>query len=112
MAVQTGTRPGTKPNQRIGGWDYVLCETDGWKKIRADDREVQRYDAAIHDACDRLEKALVAANVAFVMLHGGHVDKGMLARCGVRKDMEPSQVIAHIEKLLPTELMNKVFPKI
>jgi hypothetical protein len=107
MAVNMGTRPGTKETQRIPGWDYTLATKPEWVAIRKDDREVQRFNSAVGTACDQLEKALIAANVAHVMLHGGHVDKGLLAKSGIRLDWSPGQVMAHIEGLLPKELASR-----
>lgn len=107
MSVKNGTKPGTKSTQRIPGWDYTFADKPDWVKIRGDDREVQRFNAAVHDACDRFEKALIAANVAHVMLHGGHVDKGLLAKCGIRLDWSPGQVLAHVEGLMPADLAKR-----
>ena len=104
MAVNTGTRPGTKPTQNIPGSDYVRNDNPEWQKIRGNDREVQRYDAALNNAVTNLEKALIAANIAKILLHGGHVDKGKMAQAGMKKDMTPSQALHHIQQLLPQEL--------
>jgi hypothetical protein len=107
MAVNVGTRPGTKETQRIPGWDYTLGKKPGWVEIRKDDREVQRFEAAVHGACDQLEKALIAANIAHVLLHGGHVDKAAMAKAGVRADWEPGQILSHIQGLLPNDLAQR-----
>lgn len=107
MAVNVGTRPGTKENQRIPGWDYTLGKKTGWVEIRKNDREVQRFEAAVGSACADLERALIAANIAHVLLHGGHVSKEKMAQCGLRPDLEPGQVLSHIESLLPKDLAQR-----
>lgn len=107
MSVNVGTRPGTKPEQKIQGWDYVLGQGTNWDAIRKDDREVRRYEAAVSEAAANLEKALIAVNIAHVLLHGGHVDKGKMSLAGVRPDMGPGEVLNHAQRLLPPDLAGK-----
>jgi hypothetical protein len=102
MSVGDGTRPGSKPDSKIPGWDYMLLDSPGWEAIRNDPREVMRWEGEIRTSTNRVEKALISLKIAFIMLHGGHVEKGALAQSGLRKDMEPAAVIAHIQSLLPT----------
>ena len=101
MSVADGTRPGSKPDQVYPGWDYILCQGPGWKKIRDREREVMRWEGEINTATTSVDRALAALRVAHVFLHGGHVDKGTLAKSGLRVGMEPEQVLAHIQSLLP-----------
>lgn len=102
MSVAEGTRPGTMPDQRIPGWDYVRLKSPGWGAINEHPREIMRWEEEIKLATDRVERALTSLKIAHVMLHGGHVEEGAMARSGLRSDMEPAAVIAHIQSLLPT----------
>lgn len=104
MSVSQGTRPGTKSDANIPGWDHMLSNGPAWEAIRKNPREAMRWESEVRTATDKVEKAAQALRIAHVMLHGGHVEKGALARSGLRPGMEPAAVIAHILSLLPTEI--------
>ena len=104
MSVKTGTRPGSKPTDKYPGWDYVQSQGPGWEAMREVNREVMRWEGGVNTAIAQVDKALTALHVALVMEHGGHVDKGALAKSGLKLSMEPAQVIAHIMGLLPDNI--------
>lgn len=104
MSVQYGTRPGSKPQEVYPGWDYIKSEGPGWQEIRKNDREVMRWEGEINKAQAAVDKAALALRVAFVFLHGGHVDRGAMARAELRPDMEPAQVLEHVLKMLPKDV--------
>jgi len=104
MSAKTGTRPGTKPDDRIPGHDYLMGKGAGWESIRKDNREVMRYEGEIQSAITSTRKLLDALSVAHLMLHGGHVEKGTMAQSGLRTDMEPAAVIAHVQGLMPSDI--------
>ena len=104
MSVSGGTRPGSSPEHTYPGWDYTRSQGPGWEEIRKSDREVMRWEGEVNQALAKVEKATTALRVAFVFLHGGHVDKGAMAQSGLSPDMEPAQVLAHIKALLPKDI--------
>lgn len=103
MSVYTGTRPGTKPTERYPGWDYMKSTGPGWDKLRDEQRLGRLFEDGINKLIATTEKALSALYIAQVMLHGGHVDRGALAKSGLRKDMQPAAVLVHIRRLLASE---------
>jgi hypothetical protein len=101
MSVQHGTRPGSKPTETYPGWDYIKSDGPGWQEIRKNEREVMRWEGEINKAQAAVDKAALALRMAFVFLHGGHVERGSMARSEMRSDMEPAQVLAQIMNMLP-----------
>ena len=104
MSVNTGTRPGTTVGEKYPGWDYVLSKGPGWDVLRKDQRLTRLFEDGVNTAIAATEKALASLYIAQIMLHGGHVDRGAMAKSGLRRDMEPSTVISHIQRLLPDEI--------
>ena len=104
MSVKNGTRPGTTKKDKYPGWDYMRSSGPKWEEIRADDRETMRWEGGLNQAIEACERSLAALHVAHVMLHGGHVERGTMARSGLKKDADPVKVATHIQGLLPKEL--------
>lgn len=104
MSAKDGTRPGTRPDDKIPNHDYKIGSGPGWEAIRKDGREVMRYEGELQRQIVAVRKALDAWNVAALLLHGGHVEKGTMARSGLRTDMEPAAVIAHCQGLMDLEI--------
>ena len=48
--------------------------------------------------------------IAHVLLHGGHVDKSLLAKSGLNVKMDPNKVIELCLKDLPLDLADKAVP--
>lgn len=104
MSVKEGTRPGSKPEGVYVGWDYIRCQGPGWDEIRAGEREVMRWEGEMQKALAATERLAAALNVAYVFLHGGHVERGTMARSGLKPDMNPAAVLAHVKSLLTKDV--------
>jgi len=104
MSVGDGTRPGSDPAHNYPGWDYIQAKGPGWQNIRKSEREVMRWEGEINQALAKVDKAVTALRVAFIFLHGGHVDRGAMAKSGLNPDMEPAQVLNHVMGLLPKDI--------
>jgi len=101
MAVAHGTRPGSQPEHKYPGWEYMKSTSPAWDTIRKDEREVMRWESECNKAINACEQAVRALHVAVVMLHGGHVERGALGMAGhMSADMEPAQVTEHVRKLM------------
>lgn len=104
MSAKMGTRPGTRPEDKIPEHDYHIGVGPGWEAIRKDGREVMRFEGELQRQIIAVQKTLDAWNIAYLLLHGGHVEKGTMARSGLRTDIEPAAVIAHCQGLMPKEI--------
>ena len=104
MSVSGGTRPGSSPDHNYPGWDYTKNTGPGWEEIRKSEREVMRWEGEVTTALASVDKAATALRVAHIFLHGGHVDRGTMAKSGLSRDMEPAQVLAHVMDLLPKNI--------
>lgn len=104
MSVSGGTRPGSNPEHNYPGWDYIKSTGPGWEAIRKSERDVMRWEGEVNQALAKVERAATALRVAFIFLHGGHVDRGAMATSGLSTDMEPAQVISHVMDLLPKDI--------
>ena len=104
MSVKDGTRPGSKPGDNYPGWRYIRSEGPEWEAIRKNSHASSVYENGANVAIASLEKALMACHVAHLMLHGGHVEQGTLARSGVKPSSSPAQIMAHIQGLIPKDV--------
>lgn len=104
MSVANGTRPGTKPGAVVANADYVKGAGPAWEALQNDHREYVRYENAVKAAAENARKAALALDVAHCLLHGGHVDRGTMARAGVNAKMSPGQILAHAQSLLPNDI--------
>jgi hypothetical protein len=82
----------------------MLSKGPGWEVLRKEQRLARLFEDGTNTLIANTEKALASLHIAQVMLHGGHVDRGTLAKSGLRKDMEPANVVAHIRRLLDAEV--------
>ena len=110
-SIDQGVRPGV-PESKVRGlgpkFQYVKSSHPGFEEIRKNDREVQRYEAEVKLAIQKLEVALLQSRIAFVLLHGGAVDKGLMARAGIDvKNADPHKVLNAIVRDLPVSLSEK-----
>jgi hypothetical protein len=111
MAVEKGTRPGTREGDRIPGWNYVKGRHPKYAGICASDREQRRWEENLNAAAEALELAALRCRVAALMTHGGHVEAGAAARAGVAVDADPEAVLALCVRGLPTDLPDKAVVK-
>ena len=109
--MNQGIRPGTKPETRLGPkFSYVLSESPGYDEIRKVERNRQRYEEVIRVAIGKTRDSLLRMEIAHVLLHGGHVDKSLLAKSGLNVKMDPNKVIELCLKDLPLDLADKAVP--
>lgn len=109
-SIDKGIRPGVEEDKvkALGpGFQYVRSTHPGFEEIRKNDREVQRYEAEVKLATQKLEVALLQTRIAFVLMHGGAVDKGLLARAGIDVKADPHKVLNTIVRDLPVTLNEK-----
>jgi len=104
VSVKNGTRPGTKPDANIPGSEYVMAIGGKWDKIRSLPRETMRWEGEVQTAIASVEKMKTALEVAYILVHGGHVDKGTMAASGLTKKMTPEKVVEHVKGLMPKNL--------
>ena len=97
-------RPGSHPDHKYPGFEYVRASGGDWDKISSSDRETGRWESEINKARAALDQAVVALRLAGVMVHGGHVKKGLMQTSGVSTSMTPDQVIARVMTLMPDEI--------
>ncbi len=60
----------------------------------------------MESAAQALELAAARCRVAKLMTHGGHVEKGVLARAGLSPDMDPDQVLGLCLRGIAPEMLD------
>lgn len=100
----SNVRPGTAEGQTIPGFDYVRGRHARFRAIQGSDREQRRWEEAVTAAAQALETAALRCRIAMLMTHGGHVERGTLARAGLSADMDPDQILDLCVRDLPTTL--------
>jgi hypothetical protein len=76
----------------------------GYDGIRKVNRDVMRYEGAVLDAIRRTEEALTRMRMAYLLMHGGHIEKGLLARSGISEKLDPARVLELCVADLPGDL--------
>lgn len=105
------TRPGTKDIDKIPGWDYIKGSHQKFTAICASDREQRRWEENINAAAEALELAALRCRIAILMTHGGHVERGALARSGISVGQDPEAVLGLCVRGLPTDLADRALLK-
>ena len=108
MQAHDGVRPGTTPEARLGGdWKYVKSSHPQFADITKVDREVMRWESELLAAISSTEQALARMRLAYLLVHGGHADKGLIAKSGLPLDADPGSVLAACVAALPVDLEKK-----
>lgn len=109
--MNSNIRPGTAEGQTIPGFDYVKGRHARFRAICGSDREQRRWEEAVTSAAQALETAALRCRIAMLMTHGGHVERGTLARAGLSADMDPEQILDLCTRDLPTTLSQSAVVK-
>jgi len=108
MQAHDGVRPGTQPDARLGGeWKYVKSSHPQFVDILKVDREVMRWESELLAAITATEQALARMRLAYLLVHGGHADKGLIAKSGMPLDADPATILQACTASLPTTLPEK-----
>lgn len=100
-------KPGTKETDRIPGSDYLRSRHPAFVGICASDREQRRWEETLLATAEALETSALRARIAHLLTHGGHVDRGTMARAGISADMDPDKVLDVIVRDLPQDLAQR-----
>lgn len=109
--MSKATRPGTKDSDRIPGWDYVKGSHPKFAGICASDREQRRWEENLNAAAEALELAATRCRIAILMTHGGHVERGAMARAGIAPGQDPEAILGLCIRGLPTDLPDRALMK-
>jgi len=109
--AENGTRPGTRPFDKISGWDYVSGRHPSFQAIRANDREQRRWEEAMTAAAEAFDLAAARCRVALVMSHGGHVERSLMSKLGISADDDAEAVVARCLSGLPMDIQDRALPK-
>lgn len=108
MQAHDGVRPGTKPETNLGGdWKYVKSSHPQFQDILKVDREVMRWESELQAAIAATEQSLARMRLAYLLVHGGHADKGLIAKSGMPLDADPATILQACVASLPTQLPQK-----
>lgn len=110
--MSKATRPGTRDGDKIPGWDYVRGSHPKFTALCASDREQRRWEESLNTAAEALELAALRCRVAILMTHGGHVERGALARVGMTTGQDPEAILGLCVRGLPTDLLDRALLKV
>jgi hypothetical protein len=112
MTAIHGIRPGTAPDTKLGSeWRYVKSQHPEFQALEKDSRAAMMYESELQRAIDAAELSTKRLRLAYLLLHGGHAEKGLIAQSGMTLDADPASVLALATSGMPTDVVSTAYAR-
>lgn len=103
--------PGRKADNPRSGFDYVYSKHPSFEELRTSDIRRRRFEEGVNAAIGQLEQAILDLRMAYMLSHGGWVNRRRMSGAQVKQTHDPEHAINIALRGLPKDLVARVLPQ-